>query len=163
MSRVEEAQHFSNSLIRDAGIHASIASMPGVRVITDRETSELVPIPADHYIDQFKVTSDDGGVVALIDVHHIGRTGLKVIFPTIIRLNESSGGESQTDIFSIDNNGNVLAHTNMKGKERTETRDTSLERLVSYEDEILARVGMYPLTPRMRLEDAFYFHKNPRK
>lgn len=160
MNRVEESNHFSRLLDLGAKIRGIVASTPGVRSITEREFSGLEPILADHYADEFKVTSENGNVVAFIDIHHIGNTGLKVIFPTIIRLNEISGEQHQTDIFSIDNNGHVLVHTNIRGEGRTESKDTSLERLMPYETEILERAERFPLTPRMRLKDAFYLYKS---
>jgi hypothetical protein len=85
------------------------------------------------------------------------------MFPTIVRLIETSKKEGkeekQIDIFSIDNNGIVLAHTNKSwvDGEEVEIRDTSLERLSPYKADILNAPNLL-FWAQFRLTSAFDNH-----
>jgi hypothetical protein len=166
MRSVVDSEHFLGRAALDARVNKTVAAIPGATLITDRETSGIPRLSADHYVDQFKVISGDEVEIATetyIDIHHIGNTGGKKLFPTIIRIIETSNGQSQADIFSIDDHGNILVHTHMSGDRvnSADVRDTSRERLMLYREEILARIDRYPITLRMRLIDALWVDKAP--
>ena len=124
------------------------------------EAEALKPNLAHHYICELTKQLEDGREI-YIDIHHLRNVGITKIFPTIIRMIETSPEEKQVDIYSIDNNGNCLAHTNksyLDGRE-VEKRDTSLERLMPYKDDILGAPNL-SMWARLRLEDAFWNYEH---
>ena len=133
------------------------------------EAKALNPNLAHHYICELEKQLEDGRKI-YIDIHHLRNVGITKIFPTIVRMLEISPEEKQVDfspeekqvdIYSIDNNGNCLVHTNKSypnGKE-VETRDTSLERLMPYEEDILEAPSLCAWA-RLRLGMAFYKYKH---
>ena len=124
------------------------------------EAKALNPNLAYHYICELEKQLEDGCKIC-IDIHHLRNVGITKIFPTIVRMQEISPEEKQVDIYSIDNNGNCLVHTNKSypnGK-KVETRDTSLERLIPYEEVILEALSLYTWV-RLRLRMAFYKYKH---
>lgn len=159
MSDSRESDHYREHARMLGEIAQAATGISGVIDVDAIEREQLKPDLAEHYICGIK-TRIDRDTSALIDIHHFRNVGISKMFPTIVRVVEFSeiGGQNkeQADIFSIDNNGDVLAHTNMKwvdGKE-VETRDTSLERLMPYEKDILNAPNLLSYA-NLRLSSAF--------
>ncbi|HEX6977171.1 MAG TPA: hypothetical protein VF185_02305 [Patescibacteria group bacterium] len=101
------------------------------------DTRGLRPKPVDLYISEFHLEKEDDTPV-YIEISHFGNVTITAIYPTIIRM-ITGGKHEELDIFSIDDNGEVLAHTNRRyanGKEIV-TKDNSLENLAPFEKKIM--------------------------
>ena len=161
---MKESSHY-RELMQDFGEIANAPKRIGLQEGVDfvdasiLEAITLKPNTAQHYICELEEELGDGTKV-FIDIHHLRNVGISKIFPTIIRMIEKSPSGKQVDIYSIDNQGNCLVHTNKNYRSGTEveTRDTNLGRLVPYEDGILAAPKL-SMWPRFRLLSAFEKYK----
>lgn len=159
---VVEGSGFSDqaTLIRRSNrlAHQRIAeTIPGVLPFSMGDPYQIRPSKLDHYLEE-KEFLQNGEKIAEVDIHYIGGTPLHVMFPMVVRLgtrNPEAKKGWQTDIYSIDANGNVLAHTNIISKDTgvVETKDNSIENLHPYLAKII-EVSKLPMRARMRLEGA---------
>ncbi len=125
------------------------------------DTRGLLPRPVDLYISQFNLEKENDTPV-FIEISHFGNVVITAIYPTIIRMITGSKHE-ELDLFTIDDNGEVLAHTNRRydnGREVV-TKDNSLENLAPFEDKIMNQDQTEIIyQAKARLGRAFGRHQN---
>lgn len=128
-----------------------------VAIQTQGATSYVQDL-ATHCFDQFKVIVPEIATPTLLgayfDIHYFTNIRMESMFPLLIGMVEDRTDYPQVDIYSIDDKGLVLAHTNMIGKPSVVTKDNSIDRLKPYAEAILERAQRYPMRMMMRIERA---------